>query len=218
MLPGLSSVMMAITPPSFANITYQGSAGSSGNTYDYSFAGVSIGAAATDRIVAVVVNQRFNSATPAEAVTIGGVAATLIEHVNSGVGLDIWYAIVPTGTTATINVANGGTLRSQCFIRTFRVVSYNSPTPFWSDGVSDVVGTTATLTTGYSFEDGAVLGAALAATGNTWTWTGLNESYDAATEASDSRIGGAINNSLASTIKAISSGSTTIGFAGVYWR
>ena len=74
---------------------------------NYSFAGTSIGAAEGTRRVFVAVHSLqggISSVTPT-SVTIGGVSATshvTIADLNTRVS--IWSALVPTGTTATIDV------------------------------------------------------------------------------------------------------------------
>ncbi len=69
-------------------------------TNDYTFAAQSIGAAAATRIVVVAVDF-YAGGAGISSVTIGGIAATLISSAADNV---IYSAIVPTGTTADIQV------------------------------------------------------------------------------------------------------------------
>lgn len=69
------------------------------------FAGVNIGAAASDRVIIVAVTANASLAVRPTAVTIGGIAATLIGEPTAGTQtLSLAYASVPTGTTATVDL------------------------------------------------------------------------------------------------------------------
>lgn len=73
-----------------------------------SVAGVAIGTASTDRMVVVAITT--NSSTPS-GLTIGGIAATKLIEASNTIVAQIWAAMVPTGTTATIawtGSASGG--------------------------------------------------------------------------------------------------------------
>jgi len=74
------------------------------------FSSVNIGTASSGRIVVVGVGNDSSDFTPnaaVKSVTIGGISATLAAT-TTGNGAGIWYANVPTGTTANI-VLTGGT-------------------------------------------------------------------------------------------------------------
>ena len=97
-----------------------------------SYTSMGIGTADTNRIVAVVIVWRTNGAAGISAVTIGGVSAT---HVAGADGSspnalslsEIWYAAVPTGTTATVAVTfNSSSGRSSC--ATYRIITV-TPAP-----------------------------------------------------------------------------------------
>lgn len=80
------------------------------DTSNASVASLSIGTASATREVFALVSARDTSSTTANAVTIGGVTATLHKNVNfpSGSGQHLTHclcsAVVPTGTTATVAV------------------------------------------------------------------------------------------------------------------
>jgi hypothetical protein len=79
-----------------------------GTANPQAFTGVSIGTAASNRVVVVCVGASNN--TPVTSVTIGGVSATAAEQSGgSANAAELWYASVPSGTTATfdINLAAG---------------------------------------------------------------------------------------------------------------
>lgn len=77
------------------------------------FAGLSIGPAASDRWVIAALAINNNTSRSLSAVTIGGVAATLLYAAPTlsadGVRFEFWKANVPTGTTADVDAtANTG--------------------------------------------------------------------------------------------------------------
>ena len=91
----------------------------------------SIGAADPLRIVAIATGGRMGSTLPPSAVTIAGITATMAPgaFVESGGAMQgsVWYAPVPTGTTATVvvtwPVVPGGT---QIFV--YRIITHG-PNP-----------------------------------------------------------------------------------------
>lgn len=104
--------------------------------------GAAIGTEAADRLVFVhISNVDGNSAgAMVTGVTIGGVAATVKANINDGTFFQsvIYYALVPTGTTANIviTVANSS---GDCYLCTsvFRVVGANTTTPVTSSNTDD---------------------------------------------------------------------------------
>lgn len=77
-----------------------------GTANPQSFASVNIGTASASRYVIVCAGQTSNG--PVASMLIGGVTATLAKESGGG-GTNrasIWYANVPTGTTATIDVTS----------------------------------------------------------------------------------------------------------------
>lgn len=209
---------------SLASISYVGSAGSNSNTTNYTFNGVAIGSAATDRIVPLVVMQRLGSGVDPTGVTINGTAMTFLASVNDGtINTSLWSVprgVVPTGTTADFVVSNSGS-RSMCYINTWRIVGQNSDTPYQVLTKLKAGGSlTLTLSMGTSFTDGATLGTASAPNLSTsFTWSGLTESYDTNTESTNCTITGANANSLPASITATAATPVT-GLMGIAatWR
>ena len=75
----------------------------------YTFASQAIGTAASTRVVIVCGGTR-NSAQMISSMTIGGISATKAisaAGASSFNSAEIWYAVVPTGTTATISLTLG---------------------------------------------------------------------------------------------------------------
>lgn len=92
-------------------LTFQAApAGTNPNATSTTFTSVAIGTATSDRIVIVVVQSETSVVT---GVTVGGVSATkAVEESTIISGLQIWYAAVPSGTTANIVLSAGGTLNN----------------------------------------------------------------------------------------------------------
>jgi len=109
------------------SISFTDTASNTTNTDAYTFTGQSIGSAASNRIVVVSVYLIGVSST--KTVTIGGIAAT--EAVTNyystpNTFLGIYYAAVPTGTTATVFVESSGKA-NRCAISVYRLIpSYSS--------------------------------------------------------------------------------------------
>ena len=80
------------------------------------------------RYIAVAVDVQVTDAT---SVTIGGVAATLVESVGVGgfysTFLSLWIASVPTGTTGDVVVSAGSAI-GKTIVHVFRIVGITSAT------------------------------------------------------------------------------------------
>jgi hypothetical protein len=147
-LPGignLSSLYKSRVP----TLAYIGNVGDANNLSTYTFTSASIGTASLNRLVVVAVgNQSSSGGVTLNSVTIGGINATKARSdasANSGVTstTEIWYAIVPTGTTATIVCTYSATC-VRCCIVIWALYNLQSPTPFATGGVSGNNGTTNT--------------------------------------------------------------------------
>lgn len=83
-----------------------------GITSPATWAGVAIGTASSDRIVAVSftgLGATNTASSQLSAVTIGGVSATAaLQSITSSRVAEIWYALVTSGTTATISATVAG--------------------------------------------------------------------------------------------------------------
>lgn len=135
-------LMPSVAPvqTSSVDIAYTDGASSSSNTFTYTFSNIGIGAAATGRIVAVCAAINATSATTygISSITIGGVAATMAVRSSGNKNAAIAYAVVPTGTTATIVVTlTGSGTPGRCVITAFRIVGYSDPAPIVASAFSD---------------------------------------------------------------------------------
>ena len=114
-------------------LTYQAQATPSYSVNTATATGVSIGTASASRLVIL----EFLDIGPGQGsnptVTIGGVSATVctLSSVVSGgnVPLGIAYAVVPTGTTATISVAYASGVGGNGDFEVYTLTGYSSATP-----------------------------------------------------------------------------------------
>ena len=86
------------------SITYNGTASDSTDLTTYSFAGVAIGTAATNRLVYIAITFTAPTAATISSATIGGISASIIDITGQGNSTFFIYANVPTGTTATVSI------------------------------------------------------------------------------------------------------------------
>jgi hypothetical protein len=159
-------------------------------TYDttalttYSFASQAIGTAAADRYVVVGVHGIDNaSAFNVASMTIGGVAAAAITGAAVARGneeVEFWYALVTSGTTATISITFSEQMAVGCDIAVWSVTG-------WTGAAAPT--DTLVVTTGTDFTgtiDCDAGGAIIAMTvfqvalteDKTAAWTGLTEDFD----------------------------------------
>jgi hypothetical protein len=139
----MSFPLMPLVNPSRTsnlNIAYTDGASSSANSYTYTFSSVGIGAAATDRIVAVCaqINAASTTTYGISSITIAGVAATMAVRSSNNKNAAIAYAAVPSGTTATIVVTlTGSGTPGRCAVTAFRITGYLNATPIVASAFSD---------------------------------------------------------------------------------
>lgn len=112
--------------------TYAGTTTASG---DHTYTGVDVGPAHPKRKVIAVIGYVGGTVVP--SVTIGGVSATkAVAETQSGWRCELWWAEVPTGTTASVVVGDiGGTWLDYC--AAYSVVGLKNAAP--SDTSSDTV-------------------------------------------------------------------------------
>lgn len=109
------------------NLSFTDSGSQVASLTSFTFAARAIGAADATRIVAVGIGiQATIGNTTITGVTIGGVAATQATgayqtEVTGGQTTDIWYAAVPSGTTADV-VVNTAAQLSRCAVFVYRAI------------------------------------------------------------------------------------------------
>lgn len=201
--------------------TYNGTAADSTDLTTYSFAGVSIGTAATNRLVYVQVNFNAAAARRISSATIGGISATIIDTAGQGNGTFVIYANVPTGTTATISITFDAVC-TRCVIGSYSLFNLKSQEP-----VAIAYATTWTagaISAPVDVPDGGIIIAGVNnnTNNNTITWTsGVNLNYSTAVDTTF-RSGGASNRAIPGgigyTITANATSATAGRLAVYVWR
>lgn len=166
-----------------ATIAYASTAVSTSDLTTYTFSGQGIGTAAANRKVVVATSALSAGGAPrtVASLTVGGVAATLVKQVNAASGnypsLEIWQAVVPTGTTGDIVVTwDNGAVR--CGIGVWAVYGAKS-------AAHDTGSSTASPLADAAFvvpTNGVGLAAAMSGSSATYTWTNMTERYDGTVE------------------------------------
>lgn len=139
---------------------------------------VAIGPAAADRKVVILLDYVAPSATPASAMTIGGITATRVVQafVTDAVTLvsEIWIAAVPTGTTANVVVTGGG---GNARYGSYSLYGVLSATP-----TATATDTAAPWSQSLAIPAGGVaIGGFITSPAAASTWVNLTEDFDATT-------------------------------------
>lgn len=190
-----------------ADVTFLSEQKSGNDTTGYSFSGVSLGAAASDRYIIATVHATASGRTIA-SVTIGGVTATDVLASNLNYG--IFIANVPTGDTGDVVVTldAGGT---SMHVGLWRITGLVSATADDTDDGRGVTGSdtpTGTLSIDVSVGAGGGSGFAIASCGQTGpadpisaTWTEVTENFDSAAETTvNAFTGGSKTYTVAQTL------------------
>jgi hypothetical protein len=85
------------------SVTFTDSSVNSGSATAYTFSSQAIGTASSDRVIAVGVSAG-NSPAGVSTLTVGGVSAVKAIDATNSTETELWYASVPSGTTADIVV------------------------------------------------------------------------------------------------------------------
>lgn len=109
--------------PSISGVS---SSTNTGNLSSYTFLTMSLGSAATSRIIVVTAST---NATGISSITVNGV---LLTNVAGASGVMIAYASIPTGTTATIVVNLLGTA-GRCAVEVYAIYDLEKTSPITSD-------------------------------------------------------------------------------------
>lgn len=171
-----------------AFVTYLGSAVDISNLTTYTFSGESLGSAAANRYILVSVSTRGVSAHTHDTVTVGGVTATQVATVLTGVSRESQFiANVPTGSTGDIVVTNS-TGVSRC-----GVAWWNLDNPL--NGVVASATTTASLTDPLALTinvpaNGGVIASVSHTNGTLSTTTNVTKDYDESIESTVYHVGG----------------------------
>lgn len=206
--------------------TYQTRAATSTSTQIQPAASLAIGTASATRLVIVAVTG-VGIASSAKITPSGGsdIAMTLaVSQATTPVRASIWYAIVPTATTATFEITYTSNPFTSSNVSVWTVDSANmsSTTPVDTD--SAVSAAAATLTLNLSTSTGGFVISVAASSNistNSATWSGVTERFDTTavgqtTTGGDSSGTPSGTNNYAVTPTYANSGG--IGLAAVSWR
>lgn len=122
-----------VVTPAGPSVEYTDSEIFSGPSSPYTFTSAAIGTADADRVVFAFINSLSLPGTgDVTAVTIGGIAASCaIEAYGSGGGFtQVWFANVPTGTTANIVITHSFTTAFAGIISVYKVLGVDVTNPF----------------------------------------------------------------------------------------
>lgn len=160
------------------NLTRTAGTGSSSLLTSHSFSSVSIGTAAPDREVIVVLAAWSNdngSNTYTESCTVNGNAATLVTRINVGTrSLSIYRINVPSGTTATISATYNDAVSCQVYV--YSLTGAKSTTPYLAknqnSGLPGVTFTNDVLANSASLM--AVASKGITGTSHSWSGSGFS--------------------------------------------
>lgn len=175
--------------------------------------GASIGTAAANRLVFVCISGINDQNDGIDSMTIGGVAATNASSVVRANGIaafsfsEIWWAAVPTGTTANVVLTFTGDLVTAC-AAVYRVIGADTVAPIASQNTGSVASgnVSAAVTIGNNTAVIATAMCGLNSTDINITWTNATEDFDLAFDAG----GVFVNSGFASRADTVGPGSTTI--------
>lgn len=191
-MSAVSQMVLLAGRPLTQTVAFTDSAIDTTTQTTYTFTSRAIGAAATGRVI-VVAGMSINTAnTTLSSATIGGVSATVIGNANANTSnwanTSLCYAVVPTGTTATIALTySGSNYRMQ--IAVYALNNLVSATPVASQTV--VLNNTAMSLSPTTGVIGVGASSTLFSTNPTYTWTNLTKDLDTAGEATNERYSSA---------------------------
>lgn len=184
----------------------------------YTFTSKAIGAAATNRVVVVCMMSLATSNNSFTGGTIGGVTATLVGSITGTASNDcitgMMYAVVPTGTTATVVVnLSSSTGQFRCQIAVYALNNLSSSTPVASQ-------TTTTNNSAMSLSPGTgVIGVGAStdqfSSNPTYTWTNLTKDLDTAGEGANERYSSASAYNASGISSVTANASATTNFSAI---
>lgn len=152
----------------------------------YTLTGYSLGATdAARRIICRIHWVESGGHSSVTSVTIGGISATIHDQTghsggSTGFGIALVSAVVPSGTTATINVFFGATTATAVYVSAARVVGLTNSSPTsinkaFSSATSVSISTTIDVPQGGIIFSGFT--SSTNASSDTVTWGGIDQVY-----------------------------------------
>jgi len=162
-----------------ATVQFTDNTASTSDLTTYTFTDRAIGTAAATRVVIVGVGF-FASGASVASMTIGGISAAMQQaQVFTNGGDEIWTAVVPTGTTATI-VITFSSGANRCAIGVWSAYGTSGATKY--DG-ANATGTVSSTTAVDIPAGGVAVGFGYSNSNTTSTWSGLTEDFDTTAES-----------------------------------
>lgn len=186
-------MLIGVRAPAAAAYVTRGGPGAQTGSNPYTWSGVSIGAAASDRLVIVSVGWAGLGTVTLSSATIGGVSATIVaQTTGTNTGIAIIAAVVPTGTTADIVVTMSAGM-SRFYYAVWRGTGFVSTTAYDTDapagGASSARSATIDVPAG-----GFVFATSQGADSGGVTWTNVTEDWDYS-DSNDKHNGGSASSS-----------------------
>tara|TARA_R110002020_G_scaffold467684_1_gene691461 strand:+ start:358 stop:1017 length:660 start_codon:yes stop_codon:yes gene_type:complete len=199
-------MLMPIFTP-FKKPVVTGSFASSGvSTADlaaYTFSGVALGTAATNRHIVIAATTAGGSAADASSVTVGGVSASLVVRASGSdhTRAELWIASVPSGTTGDVVITWSGT-KDRCGYAAWAMYGASASA---SDTATDS-DTTPSFTIDVPANGYLIAGAGFNGPSSvpTATWTGVTEDYDETTKPNSGQTGGSVALATAASGRTVS--------------
>lgn len=136
---------------------------------------VDTGQPEANRIVCIVVGCLASSPPSVSAATIGGVAATVVfSSTGSQTATAMFYAKVPTGTSATVSITFSSA-RAGAYASAWRIVGQNSDTPTAFNAPAGGAAATRSATVNVLAGGGVI--ASVVSASATPTWSGITREY-----------------------------------------
>lgn len=163
----------------------------------HTFTNHAIGTASSDRLVVVAVHAEAGSGTMSASVTIGGVAATLVDQVATSTGgyVGIFQRAVSSGTTATIVTTFSGASPARCIIGVWALTKLQSQTASATNKASNGAAGTSLSTSISVPSKGVAVAASTMGNNSNHTWTNASERYDQNAGGTTGDSGGDASNS-----------------------
>lgn len=175
-------VMPFFNPRSAFNFSFlQAATPDTADLTTYTFASQNIGAPASDRLVIVAYSSANSNGTGVglTSVTIGGITATTAHSAGTNVNAGLAWAVVPTGTTASI-VLTFAIGQTSCKAAVYRLSGQQSSTAFDTDAPAG--GASAARAVSIDVPAGGCVIASAGDAATSMTWTGATEDQDSSVE------------------------------------
>ena len=198
LMPMYSSYNKPVVTGSFAS-----SGVSTAGSSTYTFSGVALGTAATNRHVVIAATTAAGNASNGASVTVGGASASLVVRASGAdnTRAELWIASVPSGTTGDVVIV-WSVAKDRCGYAAWAMYGANASA---SDTATDP-DTTPSFTIDVPANGYLIAAAGFNGSGTvpTATWTGVTENYDETTKPNSGQTGGSVALATAASGRTVS--------------